>query len=230
MLNLQHNLVSILYTIREMSQSCLEQLNENPMTERAAQSALDRISRQADRALEITKRLKCGLRSEEKLQNKGIPEIIIRGEWKKIVDILRREFSLDTLEIIERIPNDFPAVICHPSEFFEILYHLSKNAIQAMFEKKDAIGSNKLILRAQIAFSSKEEPYAVISISDTGPGISQENLKQLFRPFFTTKPDEEGNGLGLYLTRELVLKNSGRIFVSSFSGAGTTFTLEFPIV
>ena len=69
----------------------------------------------------------------------------------------------------------------------------------------------------------------MITLSDTGPGILQEHLRRLYHPFFTTKPEGIGDGLGLYLARELVLKNKGRITASSFEGSGTTFTLEFPV-
>ncbi len=76
----------------------------------------------------------------------------------------------------------------------------------------------------------KEEPSAVITVSDTGPGIPEECLAKLFSPFYTTKPEGVGNGLGLYLTRELVLKNKGQIKVSSFPLMGTSFTLEFGVI
>ena len=69
----------------------------------------------------------------------------------------------------------------------------------------------------------------MITLSDTGPGIPKDQLPYIFHPFFTTKAEGQGNGLGLYLTKELVRKNGGRITVSSFEGSGTTFTLEFPL-
>ena len=90
-------------------------------------------------------------------------------------------------------------------------------------------GEGKLIARAQISFTTKEESFAVIQVSDTGPGIPRPLLPHLFLPFCSTKSLRKGNGLGLYLTRQLVARNGGRITASSFAGAGTTFTLEFPL-
>jgi signal transduction histidine kinase len=231
MLNTQHNLVSILYTIKEIADSCLDRMKEvNPgaggAEECCAQSVLRRISVQAARALEITKRLGQNLK-ETKNNGKNRSRVSVKSVWRRVIKILQREFSFENVEIIERIPEDFPPMVCDRGEFQEILYHLAKNAFQAMNVPSPL--SSKLILRVQLAFSSKEEPCALISLSDTGPGIGQENLKCLFRPFFTTKPEAEGNGLGLYLTRELVIKNRGKISVSSFPGSGATFTLEFPI-
>ena len=64
-----------------------------------------------------------------------------------------------------------------------------------------------------------------IRISDTGPGVPPDKLPSIFEPFFTTK--ESGTGLGLYVTKQLVERNKGRIFVESKLGQGTTFILEF---
>ncbi|MFH0985910.1 MAG: ATP-binding protein [Candidatus Omnitrophota bacterium] len=67
----------------------------------------------------------------------------------------------------------------------------------------------------------------VITIQDTGPGIPADKLKDVFRPFYTTKA--EGTGLGLYITQQLVEKIRGRIDVHSEIGVGTTFTVLLPV-
>lgn len=136
---------------------------------------------------------------------------------------LRKEISFTSVEMIERVPENFPPISCNRSDFREILYHLTRNALEAMN------GIGKLVLRAQLSFSSDEKPCIVITLSDTGPGIAQLHLPNLFKPFFTTKRELGGNGLGLYLTKMLVLRNGGKIAVSSFKDSGTTFTLEFPL-
>ena len=65
-----------------------------------------------------------------------------------------------------------------------------------------------------------------IEIADTGTGISPEQAKHLFEPFHTTK-GEKGTGLGLYITKQLVERNGGKILVRSEAGKGTRFTLQF---
>jgi signal transduction histidine kinase len=64
-----------------------------------------------------------------------------------------------------------------------------------------------------------------LTISDTGVGITRDNLQKIFSPFFTTK--HRGTGLGLAITRTIVEKHHGIITVESECGRGTTFTLEF---
>ena len=64
-------------------------------------------------------------------------------------------------------------------------------------------------------------------IGDTGPGIPDDHLDQLFLPFFTTKSAEQGTGLGLYITRDIVAEAGGSITVKSSPGS-TVFRVEFP--
>lgn len=68
---------------------------------------------------------------------------------------------------------------------------------------------------------------AVIEISDTGCGISQEDLKNIFNPFFTTKA--QGTGLGLAVTHKIVQEHNGKIEVESTAGCGTTFRVHLPL-
>lgn len=79
----------------------------------------------------------------------------------------------------------------------------------------------------EIEISAKEEKaWLSIKVRDTGPGLAQEQLNRIFEPFYTTKA--AGTGLGLYVVKQLVEKNGGKVDVSSKEGLGTTFTLVFP--
>lgn len=69
--------------------------------------------------------------------------------------------------------------------------------------------------------------YSVISVSDSGSGISPEHMEKIFEPFFTTKPEGKGSGIGLATVRSIVTKNGGHLMVESKPGEGTTFTLFF---
>jgi CheY-like chemotaxis protein len=70
--------------------------------------------------------------------------------------------------------------------------------------------------------------HAIVSIADTGRGMSAEVQRLAFEPFFTTRASEGGSGLGLSLAQEIVHRYRGSITVVSREGAGTTFTLSFP--
>ena len=233
----KHNIVSILYALKEMIENHLVDEKEKAYPEtdvrlRRSRIVLRKASFQAYRALKILRRLNelthTNGHGNGKTGESG--QVSLPNTWQAVVKLLDREFPLisDQVHFVERIPKSFPLIQCSQDDFQEIVYHLSKNSVQVMKERGEK-NKNKLILRAQLSFSQKEEPYALITISDTGPGIPEAELPYIFHPFFTTKPNGEGNGLGLYLSKELVTQNHGRITVSSFEGCGTTFTLEFPL-
>ena len=76
-----------------------------------------------------------------------------------------------------------------------------------------------------------EEPAAEwieIAVSDTGKGMSPEEVNRIFDPFYTTKPPGEGTGLGLAISLRLVETFGGSIHVQSIAGQGSTFTLRLP--
>ncbi len=219
-----HNLVSSLYAMKGMIENFLAHqeegcfANEKEALEKS-QAVLKRAITQADQALKVVKRLGTIRDTSEAASSTAS----LRHAWQEALSLLEKEWRGKEIEILERIPIPFPPVQCSQEDLKEIFYHLIQNACQAMQ------GKGILVVRAQVSFSTKEEPFALIQVSDTGPGIPESILSRLFEPFFTTKPQGRGNGLGLYLTRQLVRRNQGRITLASFSGAGTTFTLEFPL-
>lgn len=215
-----HNLVSALYAMRSLIETYLsDQADDNKSSE-----ALVRACDQADQALNIAKRL--GSVCVSTRESSGVPKagrVSLKSAWQQTVGLLKKDFLLAGIEILERIPDPFPFLQCRPKDLREILYHLAKNALEAM------PAGAKLVIRAQLSFSTREEAFATIQVADTGPGIPESRLSCLFQPFYSTKSCREGNGLGLYLTQQLVRRNGGRITASSFKGHGTTFTLEFPL-
>jgi len=111
---------------------------------------------------------------------------------------------------------DSPDVWHDSDQIHQVLLNLLLNAVQAI-EGPGVV---------QVAvFAHNDE--AVITVSDTGPGIPADHLPNIFRPFYTTKGN--GTGLGLSLARRIVEEHHGRIEVTSSSGKGTTFSVLLPI-
>ncbi len=133
------------------------------------------------------------------------------------------------------IPDTLPAVKVDPLQMGQVFYNLLTNAIQAMpnggelrisarrgiRDQGPGVGEEKLIAgpRSRVP----DQDFVEISVTDTGEGISPENIKKLFQPLFTTKA--RGIGLGLTVVKNLTEANGGMIVVESESGKGTTFTV-----
>ena len=112
-----------------------------------------------------------------------------------------------------------PAVLAVGSEVREALLNILENALNAMPQ------GGRLTLHVR-----GEGDRAVVSISDTGKGMTPEIQRLAFEPFFTTRNTEGGTGLGLSLAQEIVQRYRGTIALTSAEGVGTTFTLSFPSI
>lgn len=119
-----------------------------------------------------------------------------------------------------RIETDFderdPPILVDPDLMIQALMNLALNAIQAMDEGG--------LLRITTAQRNND---ALISVSDIGPGIEEDRLEGIFRPFVTSK--HQGTGLGLTITRSIVERHEGRLEVDSQVGRGTTFSIVLPL-
>ncbi|MGH7404063.1 MAG: ATP-binding protein, partial [Candidatus Rokuibacteriota bacterium] len=111
-----------------------------------------------------------------------------------------------------------PVVMGRPAELNEVITNLVLNAIDAMPK------GGTLRIRTRLG----DHRHAVITVADTGMGMSDEVRKKVFDPFFTTK-GEEGTGLGLSVSHSIVDRHGGDLRVESRTGEGTTFTITLPI-
>jgi PAS domain S-box-containing protein len=109
-----------------------------------------------------------------------------------------------------------PAIPVMAHQVKQVLLNIIQNGLEAM-------GRNgRMTIRTSV-----QGPNVVVSIADTGVGISPENLEKLFTPFFTTK--SRGLGLGLNVSRQLIEQHGGVIEVESAENTGTTFTIKLPL-
>lgn len=106
-------------------------------------------------------------------------------------------------------------------QFFQVLRNLVTNSIHAL--EGEPIGEKRIVLRA-----SREGERFHVEVQDNGPGISEENRKRLFEPFFSTKEVGKGSGLGLALSLGIVELHRGKIEVISEVGRGATFRISLP--
>jgi two-component system NtrC family sensor kinase len=106
------------------------------------------------------------------------------------------------------------------SQIQQVITNLMINALEAVKEKGSISVKTRL---------SEDGKMILISISDTGCGIPEENIKKLFEPFFSTKADKGGTGLGLAVSYSILTRHKGKIEVQSQAGKGSTFTAKLPV-
>ncbi len=141
-----------------------------------------------------------------------------------------QELKHHNIEVVKKIELNLPKLKGDKSQFEEIFLNLIMNAFHSMKN------GGKLTIEAKIPHPRSALPSPSgrgegeggieVIISDSGTGISKENLKNIFKPFYSTK-GKQGTGLGLHIVKTLVEQNSGKISVESEVGKGTRFKLLF---
>jgi signal transduction histidine kinase len=163
--------------------------------------------------------------------NKIVNELVSFAKPSKLImepaqvnDILDKTIRLSEISFKKlnvKVIKEFgpvPAVMCDQQKLMQIFLNLIMNGSQSM------ASGGTLTVRTYFDDINKN---VCIDIKDTGHGITEENMKKIFAPFFTTK--EGGTGLGLAITKRIVEEHKGKIKIKSAVGEGTTFTVELPV-
>ncbi len=142
------------------------------------------------------------------------------------LNLVKKE--LKNIQVAREIQERLPKVLIDKNKLTQVFINLFMNAIHAMPE------GGKLTLRSfvkQMEEASFEagEKAVVVEIEDTGTGISEENMKKIFNPFFTTKSKGKGTGLGLSVTQNIIIMHKGLIEVKSQVNKGTTVIITLRI-
>ena len=122
------------------------------------------------------------------------------------------------IDLKRSLASDLPEIGADRSQLNQVLVNLVVNAIQAMPE------GGSLTVKTWA-----EKGSVVLTVQDTGTGMSEEILSRIFLPFFTTKDIDQGTGLGLAVVHGIVKSHDGTINVRSKPGKGTTFEVRFPL-
>jgi two-component system NtrC family sensor kinase len=139
----------------------------------------------------------------------------------EVVELMEREVKSAGIEFITSLDGSLKPFQSDPSQLQQVFLNLITNAIDAHDGKP--YGSIEISTQADDRMKK-----AKIRITDTGSGISKENLIKIFDPFFTTKPVGKGTGLGLSLCYSIIQRLGGTLSVKSELGKGTEFTIDLP--
>jgi signal transduction histidine kinase len=122
------------------------------------------------------------------------------------------------IELVRTVPDQVPAVLGNAAQLQHAIGHLVDNSVRAMPDGG----------RLRLTVRTVERDVVALDVEDTGRGIPPELLDRIFEPFYTSKSDWRGLGLGLAIAHRIVEAHHGRIRATSRIGAGTTMTLTFP--
>ena len=170
---------------------------------------IDRINHLVEDLLELTRR------RTRPLVNLDVNHLILQ-----VIDLHGEEMEKKQIRFEDHLDRTLPPIRGDSETLYRAFSNLVINAIQAM--------PNGGVLRISSAMEGSKRPELNITFKDTGIGMDEETLKNLFNPFFTTK--DKGVGLGMALTHKIIEDHQGTIEVMSEEGIGTTFVVEIPVV
>jgi len=156
------------------------------------------------------------MRDFTRLDRARVSEFDVTEGLKSVV-YLARSVIPSEIEIIEDY-GPVPRIVCTPSQLNQIFLNLVVNASQAIEGE------------GRITVSTRwEGDFVRIDVADTGTGVPTEIIGRIFEPYFTTKPEGIGTGLGLNIARDIARAHGGDITVESRPGEGAVFSVFLPV-
>ncbi|MDP2913761.1 MAG: ATP-binding protein [Candidatus Omnitrophota bacterium] len=191
--------------------------------------AVERADRIVDTLLDFSRAKKLTLEEE-----KDINTIL-----ENALTLLKTELKFEMIEVVKEMKKGLPAVLIDKNKMGQVFVNILLNAVQSMPEggKITIRTYDKLFTEAKDILDKREWDYfqagervIVIEIEDTGAGISEEMLKKVFVPFYTTKGPKGGCGLGLAVSRNIVGMHKGAINIESRVGKGTKIIVMLKVI
>ncbi len=148
--------------------------------------------------------------------------ISIEDVVRQVLRLLQHDMQLNEVLVVTEFRAEAPFVHADPVQVQQVILNLIKNAVDAMA----ATPSNGR--RLSIGTRIEPGPFVLLSIQDTGAGVSLQDRDRVFDAFFTTKP--EGMGLGLAICRTIIERYEGRLVLGTSGPKGSTFEITLPVV
>ena len=188
----------------------------DPVTPQELAHYLDSIQESVFRCRDITRKLLGFVRKTDiDLKEQDIHQLI-----DEVVDgLLGHEMIVSNIEVKREYSDDIPELVTDGNQLEQVLLNILNNSIDALEDKPGGIS----------IVTKRTGEQVRIELSDTGKGMSREQLENIFMPFYTTKEVGQGTGLGLSVSYGIVRDLGGEIEVRSRPGHGSTFTLVLPV-
>lgn len=181
------------------------------------EEALRTINQEAQRAAKIVSNLLTFARQHPPQRT----TTSVNDVMASALDLRRYALTVHGVELEERLDHTLPAIWADPFQLQQVFLNLLANAEQAL---RGWDGARRITVTTGIRGDR-----IVVSVGDTGPGISAAEIDRVFNPFYTTKAVGKGTGLGLSVSDGIIREHGGSIRVESAANAGATFIVELPI-
>jgi two-component system sensor kinase FixL len=217
--SLAHELNQSLAAVATNASAVLRWLDRDPPDTHESAEAVRRIIRDANRASDVIAHTRALLRKSPAVKSDlDLSEVV-----REVLALVRPELTRHRVVLQALLADDLPAVSGVRVQLQQVALNLIMNGVEAMAVVPAR--SRRLVIRSEHR-AHAGGPGVAVAVQDTGPGIAQESLDNLFEPFYTTK--SQGLGLGLSICRSIVEAHDGRLSATSNGGPGATFEFVLP--
>lgn len=182
---------------------------------------LPKLVRSCEDGARRTRDIVLGLRNFSRLEAAELKELDVHEALESTLNLIKGEMK-GRIEV-ERRFGDIPKVKCFSSQINQVFMNILTNSLQAIE------GTGRIWITTKTTRVRGKGEMVVISIQDSGKGMTPEVQEKIFDPFFSTKGVGQGTGLGLSITYGIVLNHGGDIQVKSQPGTGTEFIIMIPV-
>ncbi|MFZ0449623.1 MAG: ATP-binding protein, partial [Desulfatiglandaceae bacterium] len=222
-----HELNQPLMIIRITAQLMLRKQTKNALDTAKLSQNLNSIEKNTKRMMNIIDHLRTFSRQTKNEFTLVNVNEIIQGSFLMIGE----QLSLRNIEVIKDFSGDIPKVLGDANQLEQVFLNLLANARDAIESKFEARGGGaelqkKIVITTHVSGDGKDT--VEILFKDTGSGIPQETLENIFDPFYTTKEVGKGTGLGLSITYGIIQDHKGKVDVLETGPGGTTFRIRLP--
>ena len=222
--SIAHEMNQPLATIVNFASASLRYLKNaqtNPESLDRVEDGLQKIVHHANRASEVIKRLRAFLRKG----HKRTAPLALNDVVSNVARLCQWEAEKNNVQIRERLAYCAPVITADPVLLEQVLINLIRNGIEATQEARNEETQGK---PAQIVITTcvNDQKETLIEITDEGPGLDEQGIRQMFQPFYTSKP--QGLGLGLSMSRSIIEGFGGFLDARPASTGGLSLICRFP--
>lgn len=214
--SIAHEISQPLTAITTNASACLRWLAPERCDIEEARAAVQRITSDSDRAVQIVTRIRALLAKEKPIrESSSINEVI-----EELLPLLRTDIRRRGVTLESFLRDDLPAVAIDRVQIQQVIMNLVINGLDAL----NGITDRPRVLRIH---TGRDVEAILVRVEDSGVGLDPATVERLFERFFTTKP--EGLGMGLAICQSIITSHGGRLDTKPNKGPGATFQFTLPI-
>jgi PAS domain S-box-containing protein len=217
--SISHEVNQPLAAVVASGNACLNWLSATPPNLRKARDAVERVVRDGNRASDILKRVRALLKKAPLVKSPlNVNEVV-----REVLALVDGELRRRNVDVSTELDFNLPSVMADFVQLQQVILNLVMNAIESMA----SIADRPRVLRIQSRLHDLSAQSAVlVAVSDSGVGLSADEMAKVFRAFYTTKP--QGMGMGLWICRSIIEDHGGQLTARSNDDVGATFQFILP--